>query len=56
MIYEATRTFAVKKVSVQTPLAPCPGFQHLSPCCAPVWECWMRFSNSSRTPASASSV
>jgi len=27
MIYEATRTFAVKKISVQTPLAPCPGFQ-----------------------------
>jgi uracil phosphoribosyltransferase len=27
MIYEATRTFSVKKVSVQTPLAPCPGFQ-----------------------------
>jgi len=27
MTYEATRTFAVKKVSVQTPLATCPGFQ-----------------------------
>ena len=27
MIYEATRTFSVKKISVQTPLAPCPGFQ-----------------------------
>ena len=27
MIYEATRTFAVKKISVQTPLAPCPGIQ-----------------------------
>ena len=27
MIYEATRTFAVKKVTVQTPLAPCAGFK-----------------------------
>ena len=27
MIYEATRTFAVKKVTVQTPLAPCAGLQ-----------------------------
>ena len=27
MIYEATRTFAVKKVIVQTPLAPCAGLQ-----------------------------
>ena len=27
MIYEATRTFSVKKVSVQTPIAPCSGFQ-----------------------------
>jgi uracil phosphoribosyltransferase len=27
MIYEATRSFSVKKISVQTPLAPCPGFQ-----------------------------
>ena len=27
MIYEATRTFSVKRISVQTPLAPCPGFQ-----------------------------
>ncbi|HEV2694437.1 MAG TPA: uracil phosphoribosyltransferase [Verrucomicrobiae bacterium] len=27
MTYEATRTFAVKKVTVQTPLAPCPGLQ-----------------------------
>ena len=27
MIYEATRTFSVKKISVQTPLAPCPGFK-----------------------------
>jgi uracil phosphoribosyltransferase len=27
MTYEATRTFAVKRVSVQTPLAACPGFQ-----------------------------
>jgi uracil phosphoribosyltransferase len=27
MTYEATRTFAVKKVTVQTPLSPCPGLQ-----------------------------
>jgi uracil phosphoribosyltransferase len=27
MVYEATRTFAVKKVTVQTPLAPCAGLQ-----------------------------
>ena len=27
MIYEATRSLGVKKISVQTPLAPCPGFQ-----------------------------
>jgi uracil phosphoribosyltransferase len=27
MTYEATRTFAVKKISVQTPLAPCAGIQ-----------------------------
>ena len=27
MIYEATRTFAVKRVTVQTPLAPCAGLQ-----------------------------
>jgi uracil phosphoribosyltransferase len=27
MVYEATRTFAVKKISVQTPLAPCPGIR-----------------------------
>jgi uracil phosphoribosyltransferase len=27
MIYEATRDFTVKKITVQTPLAPAPGFQ-----------------------------
>jgi uracil phosphoribosyltransferase len=27
MIYEATRSLGVKKITVQTPLAPCPGFQ-----------------------------
>jgi uracil phosphoribosyltransferase len=27
MTYEATRTFAVKKISVQTPMAPCEGIQ-----------------------------
>jgi uracil phosphoribosyltransferase len=27
MIYEATRNFSVKKISVETPLAPAPGFQ-----------------------------
>jgi uracil phosphoribosyltransferase len=27
MIYEATRSFAVKKISVQTPISTCPGFQ-----------------------------
>jgi uracil phosphoribosyltransferase len=27
MIYEATRNFGVKKISVETPLAPAPGFQ-----------------------------
>ncbi len=27
MIYEATRSFAVKKISVQTPISACPGFQ-----------------------------
>jgi uracil phosphoribosyltransferase len=27
MLYEATRNFGVKKISVETPLAPAPGFQ-----------------------------
>jgi uracil phosphoribosyltransferase len=27
MIYEATRSLGLKKITVQTPLAPCPGFQ-----------------------------
>ena len=27
MIYESTRSFAVKKISVQTPISACPGFQ-----------------------------
>ena len=51
MLYEATRSFAVAPVAVQTPLAQARGFQTAARggagarCCAPAWACSIRFCN-----------